>query len=199
MPSEAILAALQAVLTALAPLKLQTALLGGLALAVWKHARFTKDVDILVSLGGVEKDRLLNVLNSAGFRPKRENGTTVLGELELLQMIYAPPDALVDVQVDLLLAGDEYQDAALHRCITTTIEELDLPVNVVSCEDLIIHKLLAGRIIDRADAAALLRANREALDFDYFGHWISEKRITPEFAEVWADAFPGEPLPTGTT
>jgi Nucleotidyl transferase AbiEii toxin, Type IV TA system len=199
MPSEAILAALRAVLSALAPLKLQTALLGGLALAVWKHARFTKDVDILVALGKVEKDTLLNALGSTGFRPKRADGTIRLGDLEVLQMVYAPSDALIDVQVDLLLAGDEYQYAALDRCITTMIEELDSPVNVLSCEDLILHKLLAGRIIDRADAAALLRANRDSLDFDYIGHWIGNKQITSEFSEVWAEAIPGEPLPIPMT
>jgi hypothetical protein len=199
MPSEAILAALRAVLSALAPLKLQTALLGGLALAVWKHARFTKDVDVLVALGNVEKDTLLNALSSTGFRPKRDDGTILLGDLEVLQMVYAPPGALIDVQVDLLLAGDEYQYAALDRCITTTIEELDSPVNVLSCEDLILHKLLAGRIIDRADAAALLRANRDSLDFDYVRHWIGEKRLTSEFSDVWAEAFPDEPLPIRMT
>jgi hypothetical protein len=196
MPSEFLLAALRAILAALAPLKLQTALLGGLALAVWKHARFTKDVNILVALGNVKKETLFSALSSAGFRPKRDNLAVRVGDLEVLQMVYAPPGALIDVQVDLLLAGDEYQYAALDRCVTTTIEELDSPVNVLSCEDLILHKLLAGRIIDRADAAALLRANRDALDFDYLQHWIETKQLTVDFSEVWAEAFPGKPLPS---
>jgi hypothetical protein len=34
----------------------------------------------------------------------------------------------------------------------------------LACEDLIINKLLAGRAIDLADAAALIRANANALD-----------------------------------
>jgi len=34
---------------------------------------------------------------------------------------------------------------------------LDIPIAILNCEDVILHKLIAGRIIDRADAAMLLR------------------------------------------
>jgi len=195
MPSEAVLAALQALLTAVAPLHLRIALLGGLALAVWKHPRFTRDVDVLVALGETDKSELLSSLTATGFRPKRGDGLVRLGELELLQLLYEPPGALIAVQVDVLFAGDEYQQAALARSITAAIAEFDGPVDVLSCEDLIIHKLLAGRIIDRADAAALLQANRMSLNFSYLLHWIEMKRLTGDFAEVWEEAFPAEPVP----
>jgi hypothetical protein len=196
MPSEAVLAALQAFLNAVAPLQLRTALLGGLALAVWKHPRFTKDVDVLVGLGEIDKTRLISALITAGFRPKRGDGTVQVGDLEFLQMIYDPVGALIDVQVDVFLAGDEFQRAALERCITAAIPEFDVPIHVLSCEDLIINKLLAGRMIDLADGAALLRANRESLDFRYIAYWINEKRIAKEFSVVWAEAFPGDSPPT---
>jgi hypothetical protein len=41
---------------------------------------------------------------------------------------------------------------------------LDIELDVLTCEDLIVHKLLAGRLVDRADAATLLRVNRADLD-----------------------------------
>ena len=46
---------------------------------------------------------------------------------------------------------------ALNR-VWVALEPLNLPM----AEDLIIHKLLAGRIIDSADVAALLRAIAQA-------------------------------------
>jgi hypothetical protein len=196
MPSEAVLAALHALLNVARRLQLRPALLGGLALAVWKYPRFTKDVDVLVALENADKNDLLAALRLVGFTPKRGDGIVRLGEFELLQMLYTPLDALVDVQVDVLIAKDDYQYAALDRAVSAVIAEFDEPIRVLSCEDVVIHKLLAGRIIDRADAAALLRANRRSLDFDYMLQWIGEKKVAAEFAEVWREAFPDEALPT---
>ena len=64
----------------------------------------------------------------------------------------------------------------------------------MSCEDLIIHKLLAGRIIDSADVAALLRANRAVLDLAYLQRLLGELNLLPSFETVWHEAFPTEPF-----
>lgn len=63
-----------------------------------------------------------------------------------------------------------------------------------SCEDLLIHKLMAGRIIDRADAAAVLRANRDLLDIGYLRKWADDLQLTEELLEIWREAF-GEQAP----
>jgi hypothetical protein len=67
---------------------------------------------------------------------------------------------------------------------------------VLHCDDLILFKLVAGRVIDRADAAMLLRENREAIDFDYFLSWVARLDLTREFAVSWREAYPDEVLPT---
>jgi predicted nucleotidyltransferase len=195
MPPDAVLAALRALLDGLAPFKLRSALVGGLALAVWKHPRFTKDVDLLIALGDIDATELLHQLSPLGFRPKHAPDLVKLGELEILQLIYAPPEAFVDVQVDLLLANDSYQRGALARSIEVELPECDLSVAVLSCEDLILHKLIAGRMIDMADAAALCRANRDALDWAYLRPWADDLEVGRELAQVWDEAFPGERLP----
>jgi hypothetical protein len=195
MPAEAVLAAFRALAAAIAPLQLPVALLGGLALAVWKHPRFTKDVDVLVALEGTSTEELLNLLATAGFRPKKGDGIVKLGELELLQLVYSPADALVDVQVDLMLVQNDYQRQAIRRRVTVKLPGTGDQVGVLSCEDLILHKLIAGRLIDLADAAALLRANRESLDWGYIRPWASELELERELAQVWDEAFPGVPMP----
>jgi len=63
----------------------------------------------------------------------------------------------------------------------------------LACEDLILHKLLAGRVIDLADAAALLRANRETLDLNYLNRWASHLEVDGGLAGVWKEAFPERP------
>jgi len=195
MPAEAVLAALRALLNAIAPLRIPAALLGGLALAIWRHPRFTRDVDILLSLDQTQVQDLIVALEDAGFRSKQGTGLVKLGELEVLQMIYAPKDAIVEVQVDLLLAGNEFQRTALARRVPAAIPDIDVKVDVLSCEDLILLKMFAGRVIDRADAAALLRVNRQSLDLDYLLRQIDDQNLTNEFTEIWEEAFPGEARP----
>jgi hypothetical protein len=84
---------------------------------------------------------------------------------------------------------------ALSRATTQEIANLNYPVKVLRPDDLIILKLYAGRMIDRADAAMLLRENREDIDFKYLANWIELVKLHKEFAEIWPEAFPDEQIP----
>jgi hypothetical protein len=53
----------------------------------------------------------------------------------------------------------------------------------------------AGRIIDRADAAALLRLNRAGLDVPYLLKWVTQFNLGAEWAEIWGEAVPAEAVP----
>jgi hypothetical protein len=83
----------------------------------------------------------------------------------------------------------------LERCVPVNLRDLDIEVAVLACEDLILHKLLAGRAIDLADVVALLRLNRSTLDFAYLAHWGGDLRVAPGLAQTWETAWPGEALP----
>jgi hypothetical protein len=70
--SSAVTDALNRVWAALKPSNLPMALMGGLAVAFWKHPRNTRDVDILVDVGDAELDELVEAMKRAGMRPKRQ-------------------------------------------------------------------------------------------------------------------------------
>lgn len=53
--------------------------------------------------------------------------------------------------------------------------------------------------IDLADAAMLLRENREAIDLEYAGIAIQRLDLVDAFAAVWREAFPGEQIPAELT
>ena len=78
---------------------------------------------------------------------------------------------------------------------TSRLAVLDLDLYVLAFEDLILHKLLAGCLLDRADAAMLLRANRTDLNLEYLLGWTTTLSLRAELAEVWEEAFPGEAMP----
>jgi len=192
MAGEIILRTLEHVWDTLEPTNVPMALMGGLAAAAWGHVRATHDVDLLVAVQANEFDRVAEALTAGGLRPKGRELIRDLGTMRIAQFLYEPPDSFVDVQVDLLLAECEYQRSALARRVPTLLEGMSRNLDVLSCEDLVLHKLLAGRIVDRADAAALVRANRPGLDFDYMRVWIAKLDVAKPWNEIWSEAFPGE-------
>ncbi len=195
MPGKLVLAALRRVWTALEPLGVPMAVMGGISVTAWGHFRNTQDVDILV---GVEKARFKDVLDCvyrAGLRAKRHPVLFRIDQQDIAQVLYTPPDIALQIQVDLLLVSSEYQRAAIDRRVTTKLPELDIPIAVLSCEDVIIHKLVAGRMIDRADAATLFRENRAQIDMTYLTDWVHRLSLQRELAEIWREAFPSDQSP----
>ena len=50
-------------------------------------------------------------------------------------------------------------------------------------------------MIDRADCVALVRLQRDALDWAYLKVWASNLAVSEGLSEICAEAFPGERLP----
>ena len=196
MPPEAVLAALRQAWTALQPLQVPIALLGGLAMGAWKRPRFTKDVDLLIAIGDSNSKLALRLLKAAGFRTNRPDPVIRVAENRFMQLRYEPPGALLDVQLDLLFATTHFHEQALARRAALPESELGFAVDVVSCEDLIVLKLIAGRILDRVDVAELLKANRNQLDMNYLAGWVRALHVERMFGEAWTDAFPRSTPPT---
>jgi hypothetical protein len=187
MAAAVVLQALEHVWSSLAPLKVPMAVSGGLALAVWQHVRATRDVDLLLGVSEKQFARIHKALNAAGIKPKHKASPVPLGNLQVHQFQYEPPGAFLD----LLLSDSSYHQTALARSVEVKLSSLEGKVFVLACEDLIIQKLLAGRVIDKADVTALLRANRNSLDMNYLRHWCKELDLDRELAIAWEAAFPG--------
>jgi hypothetical protein len=186
---------LEHVLRVLTPLGHPLAVMGGISLAAWKHVRATFDVDLLIAVDLSEIDPVVSALSMHGCRPKRSPPMIVVDQHHFAQFLYTPPDEFYEVQFDLLLAESELQKSALARRVTRDVPGISRPVDVLNCDDLILFKLVAGRIIDRADAAMLLRENRDSIDLSYLLSWIAKLNLTADFQSIWAEALPGQSLP----
>jgi hypothetical protein len=195
MPGEIVVGALKHIWVHLEPFHLPRAIMGGLSLALWDHIRATQDVDLLVDFGSADVAGILQTLERAGIRSKHQPPILTIGPVRILQLLYEPPGVFVEIQIDLLFAESDFQRQAITRRVAAQLPGLDFEIFVLSCEDIIIFKLIASRVIDQADAAALLRINRAHLDFTYLQDWIGRLALTAEWAEIWDEAFPGEPLP----
>jgi hypothetical protein len=195
MAGETLRAILYHVWRALEPLGYPIALIGGTALAAWNHARATRDIDLLIGVSANDFDRVVGSLRAANCRPKSEPIIRSLGQINVAQFLYTPPGEFYDAQFDLWLADSDLYRSALARRVRRELPGVNHPIDVINCDDLILLKLSAGRLIDRADAAMLLRENRDAIDFDYLQAWLERLDLTREFSEIWAEAFPNDPPP----
>ena len=195
MATEAALATLDHIWGVLEPLNHPLAVMGGISLAAWNHIRATRDVDLLIAVDRLAIDPVLTVLCSHGCRPKKSPPLVAVGTHHFVQLLYTPPDEFYDVQFDLLLAESELQKSAIARRVRRDVPGISRPIDVLHCDDLILFKLLAGRMIDRADAAILLRENRDEIDFDYLLSWVARLDLAHQFREIWREATPGEDPP----
>ena len=68
------------------------------------------------------------------------------------------------------------------QAINRTKEVLmnDYPVKFASCEDVIVHKMIAARAIDAEDVKNILIKNKNSIDVKYIRGWLSEFGGLPE-------------------
>lgn len=189
MAGELLLSTLRHVWTALGALEIDAALMGGIAVAAWNYLRNTRDVDLLVGVAPSDLESTLRQLSDAGIKPLHDPPLMRIGQSNIVQLSFQPPGRFMDVRIDLFIAESDYHKRALSRRISISLPGMDTPVCILSCEDLILFKLLAGRLIDRSDCAHLLRANRDTLDRVYLKDWTLKLQLGNELREVWREAF----------
>jgi hypothetical protein len=187
----------QALLTThsvLAKLGVESAIMGGLAVAAWNRRRATDDIDLLIAVDAVDPGRLLQSMQTFGFRPRRLPAVTDFDGERVMQLEYTPPGKFFEYDVDLFFAESPYHRSAFSRRSTFTLPDGEI-VPVLTCEDLILFKLQADRMIDRIDVIELLRLNRPDLDFGYIRMWLTAPPVQQVWSDCWQRAFPGEPDP----
>lgn len=195
MASEGVLATLRAGWDAIRTIAAPKALIGGLALSAWNHARYTRDADVLVAIPPEQVSGLVTALLKAGFRTRHDPPLRIIDGQGIVQFTFQPADALMPFQFDVLLATTPFQRESLARAVPRHLPGDGTAVAVVRPDDLIVIKLLAGRIIDRADAAMVLRENRNDIDFDHLHRVIVAEGLEDDYESIWSDAYPDEPAP----
>ena len=81
----------------------------------------------------------------------------------------ADREGLAQIHAALLVSETDYQIQAIRRAPEEQID--NRTVKVLAVEDVIIHKLIAGRYQDLADIEAILETEL-AFDAAYIEHWV---------------------------
>jgi len=137
------------------------ALIGGLAVAVHGEARFTVDVDAVLAVTIEEATALLADLGASPFEPLFPGVKEVLRAAFILPLRHRATGTTVDLAIGLT----GFEQHAIERAAVATL--LGVPVPVVTAEDLLVMKVLAGRPRDVEDAGQIARRQGAKLDRAY--------------------------------
>lgn len=140
-------------------------IIGGFAVAVRGEPRMTQDIDVTL---GVDADALQRVLAAVrtSFEAAVEDPGKFVSETNVIPLL----DRQTKVRCDLIFSFIPYEREAIER--SESVEGAKgQRINVVSPEDLVVYKMLAGRPRDLEDVRGILLRQGEGLD----GEAVSER------------------------
>jgi predicted nucleotidyltransferase len=149
-------------------------LIGGYAVAAWGSVRATKDVDFLAAIPYNMVNQVLDQLKSHGFTVEyraADIGDPVMGVIKLEFQVGNELES-----VELLLGIKKMPDKIYLRAEKINILGLEIPV--ISPEDLIVLKLLAGSPLDILDAKNIYRIVEERMDMAYLEKELKRCRLS---------------------
>lgn len=161
--------------------KIPYMIIGGQAVLLYGVPRLTKDIDITL---GASTDRLADVVkvcHSAKLKILPENYKDFVDKTFVLPV----KDEATEIRVDFIFSFTPYEQQAIERAKKVTIGNAS--VNFASVEDVIIHKIFAGRPRDIEDVKNIIVKN-PVIDINYIKKCLSEFDKTVEGAK-FTDSF----------
>ena len=131
---------------------------GAQAALIWGRPRLTTDVDVTVRLGALDSRAFVSALQARAFDLRIVATPEFVQQTRVLPLVHQPTGLAVDV----VLAGPGLEDDFLARAVTVEIGGSAVPI--ISAEDLIVTKILAGRPKDIDDIRGVLAERGGSLD-----------------------------------
>jgi predicted nucleotidyltransferase len=141
-------------------------IIGGQAVLLYGEPRLTRDIDVTL---GADTDRLreiLEVAKSLFFEAFQRNVEEFVRET----MVLPVRDPHSGIRIDFIFSFTPYERQAIRRAHKVAIG--GSLVTFAAVEDVIIHKLLAGRPRDVEDVRSILKRNK--VNNPYLTKWLKE-------------------------
>lgn len=155
--------------------------IGGQAVLLYGEPRVTRDIDVTL---GVEIDRLEDLLRIAEELSLRVLPDEIKAFVDRTMVLPCLDDGS-GIRVDFIFSFTPYEAQAIHRSNRVDIKGVE--VCFASPEDVVLHKIFAGRPRDLEDARSILLRNPD-LDISYMRDWLDRFDITSEekgFREIF--------------
>ena len=156
--------------------------IGGQAVLLYGEPRLTRDIDITLGVGVRELNKLKETISSLGLKILVERDE----EFVERNMVFPTLDEKSGIRVDFIFSFSPYERQAIERA-----KDIKLGRSLVrfaSLEDVVIHKVIAGRARDLEDIKSILLKNQK-YDSDYIEKWLKEfdKSLTEQFLKIFRE------------
>jgi len=158
--------------------KIPYMIIGGQAVLLYGTPRLTRDIDITL---GVDTDnfRLIEaVCKDLNLKILPDNPQDFAQDTKVLPA--QEPES--KIRVDFIFSFTPYEQQAIER--SKKIQMDGYPARFASCEDVIIHKMLAARAVDVEDVKNILIKNKDSIDIEYTRKWLLQFSEIPEHKEI---------------
>lgn len=159
-------------------------IIGGQAVLLYGEPRLTRDIDITLGIDIDRLEALLAVVRHLSLKPLPEDAAAFVHQTMVLPTL----DEATGIRVDFIFSFTPYESQAILRAKKVRI--LDQDVCFAAVEDLIIHKIFAGRTRDIEDVEMVILKNSD-VDLPYIAKWLDtfdaasdEKNFSATFRKI---------------
>ncbi len=162
--------------------KIPYMLIGGQAVLFYGHPRLTHDVDVTLGVDVGAYDSIQSVCKEARLKIAVANPADFVRKTRVLPA----KDRDSSFRVDFIFSNTPFERQAIQRARSVKIG--GTLVKMVSLEDLIIHKLVAGRAVDIEDVRVLMEKRPKPNKIPYIRRWLKQFSVL--------GTLPADPLET---
>lgn len=142
--------------------------IGGQAVLQHGEPRFTRDIDISLGVDSDGVNAVLGAVAVCGLKPLVDSPKSFVERTYILPV----HDPETEIRVDFAFTFSPFEREAISRAVRLRVGGYD--VAYATAEDLIIHKLFAGRPRDIEDIRGVLARKQGKVDRDYLCRWIRQ-------------------------
>jgi predicted nucleotidyltransferase len=156
--------------------------IGGQAVLLYGEPRLTRDIDIILGMGVNGLDKIKKIIKAIGLKILVEK------EKEFVErnMVLPTIDKKSGIRVDFIFSFSPYERQAIER--GKDIKLGRTLVKFASLEDVVIHKVIAGRARDLEDVKSILLKNPK-YDLVYIEKLLEEfdKSLGDHFLKIFGE------------
>jgi predicted nucleotidyltransferase len=155
-------------------------IIGGQAVLLYGEPRLTRDIDITLGIGVEKLNRLKKILRTMGLKILVKNDKEFVDRT----MVLPAMDRESGIRIDFTFSFSLYERQAIERAKDFKLSRTS--VRFASLEDLVIHKVIAGRARDLEDVKSILLKNTK-YNTHYIEKWLAEfdKSLGEHFLKVF--------------
>ncbi len=172
--------------TELASRKIPYMIIGGQAVLLYGELRLTKDIDITLGVGVEKLPVITDAVKALGLTVETDELDAFVRDT----MVLPVAEPKTGIRVDFIFSFTPYERQAIERAPEVKFD--DVPIRFAALEDVVIHKVFAGRARDIEDIKFILLKN-PGYKKDYIRVWLTdfdtalEGKFLQKFEEIVSD------------